>query len=240
MRFRCLKSSTLMCEREHADGIQTWVVGKHSLLSRHGIVHLESRGFHLLVPTKSSCLSLVFGVPFRYDRQVRYTLLRLVGNNETNHQWTCFYSQGRLDSSRSQTSEWYFRLIHQINLQFYSRWKLADFSFTSGALQSDKAYTSTAGRGTSGYRAPELLNQTIRTARKYSDMWSLGCMFYVHRNFQPITLPQLGNWIYLSDTPTQRRLSNWGILILMMALCLSTDPRPIIATNLSCFPRPLS
>jgi ankyrin repeat protein len=54
-------------------------------------------------------------------------------------------------------------------------WKLTDFGFTSDAMSAAK--TSLYGRGTSGYRAPELLNSEHHFSNR-SDMWALGCILH--------------------------------------------------------------
>jgi serine/threonine protein kinase len=59
-------------------------------------------------------------------------------------------------------------------------WKVADFGFASEGL-SREAYTSVLGRGTDGYRAPELVSidaLEIGKAGKPSDIWALGCIFF--------------------------------------------------------------
>jgi len=63
-------------------------------------------------------------------------------------------------------------------LVLYSRrhnvWKLADFGFTSEAA-SRILRTSNDGKGTNGYRAPELLTGVYNNK---VDIWSLGCILY--------------------------------------------------------------
>jgi len=56
-------------------------------------------------------------------------------------------------------------------------WKVADFGFTSEGLH-DKPYTSVYGRGTPGYRAPELLDNDKKVASRATDIWAFGCIFY--------------------------------------------------------------
>jgi len=55
-----------------------------------------------------------------------------------------------------------------------SNWKIADFGITSAAASS-KANPTMYARGTSGYRAPELL-QDEATFTTRVDIWSLGCI----------------------------------------------------------------
>ena len=63
----------------------------------------------------------------------------------------------------------------------YSRkdsvWKLADFGFTSEGTSRSFVY-SASGRGTPGYRAPELLSDTSSTFTNKVDIWSMGCILY--------------------------------------------------------------
>jgi eukaryotic-like serine/threonine-protein kinase len=59
-------------------------------------------------------------------------------------------------------------------------WKVADFGFATDGL-SREANTSFLGRGTDGYRAPELVSidaLEIGKAGKPSDIWALGCIFF--------------------------------------------------------------
>lgn len=60
----------------------------------------------------------------------------------------------------------------------YSRrsrcWKIADFGFTSAG--SSTLAQSIGGRGSVGYRAPELLS--VGEFSRSSDIWALGCILY--------------------------------------------------------------
>jgi serine/threonine protein kinase len=60
----------------------------------------------------------------------------------------------------------------------HATWKLADFGFTSEAVEPANADTNTYRRVTSGYRAPELADGRRRNATKSTDVWVLGCIFY--------------------------------------------------------------
>src|SRR5271163_3064502 len=70
---------------------------------------------------------------------------------------------------------------------FYSltarKWKVGDFGLTSEGF-SEMQKTTLYGRGTQGYRAPELLQRFDFEAEeksfysKKSDIWALGCVFY--------------------------------------------------------------
>ena len=55
-------------------------------------------------------------------------------------------------------------------------WKLADFGFSSDA-HSKTFVASSSSKGTSGYRAPELLEDTGHYNAKV-DIWALGCILY--------------------------------------------------------------
>jgi serine/threonine protein kinase len=55
-------------------------------------------------------------------------------------------------------------------------WKLTDFGFTSEAMSA--ARTSLYGRGTSGYRSPEIVGTEKPHYSNRSDIWALGCILY--------------------------------------------------------------
>jgi serine/threonine protein kinase len=57
-----------------------------------------------------------------------------------------------------------------------ARWKIADFAFTSEG-SSKRSRTSETGRGTEGFRAPELLREKCGYTNKV-DIWSLGCILH--------------------------------------------------------------
>ena len=57
-----------------------------------------------------------------------------------------------------------------------NKWKLTDFGICSEAT-SKKARPTAYSRGTSGYRAPELLVEEATFTNKV-DIWSLGCILY--------------------------------------------------------------
>jgi serine/threonine protein kinase len=56
-------------------------------------------------------------------------------------------------------------------------WKLADFGLTAEGT-SRSAHTSHSSRGTGGYRAPELLQESKATCNNKVDIWSVGCVLY--------------------------------------------------------------
>lgn len=55
-------------------------------------------------------------------------------------------------------------------------WKIADFGIS--AAGSDRAQTTQNARGTSGYRAPELLTGPKTTYTNKVDIWAIGCILY--------------------------------------------------------------
>jgi serine/threonine protein kinase len=57
-------------------------------------------------------------------------------------------------------------------------WKIADFGLTSNLKGDINApVTTELGRGTGGYRAPELLGEYSKYTHKV-DIWALGCILY--------------------------------------------------------------
>ena len=57
-------------------------------------------------------------------------------------------------------------------------WKLADFGFCKKGMSNEGISTS-RGRGTDGYRGPELVNdEQHRQYHKRSDIWAFGCIIY--------------------------------------------------------------
>jgi serine/threonine protein kinase len=56
-------------------------------------------------------------------------------------------------------------------------WKLADFGFSSEA-HSKSFQASSNSKGTSGYRAPELLQETGGHYNTKVDIWAAGCILY--------------------------------------------------------------
>jgi serine/threonine protein kinase len=56
-------------------------------------------------------------------------------------------------------------------------WKIADFGLTAEA-SSNRAHTTHYGRGTSGYRAPELLREDRPSFNKRVDIWGFGCIVF--------------------------------------------------------------
>jgi serine/threonine protein kinase len=58
------------------------------------------------------------------------------------------------------------------------QWKIADFGLTSHGTTTGASPT-VAGRGTSGYRAPELLRPDDNLSfNKKADIWSIGCILF--------------------------------------------------------------
>jgi len=58
-----------------------------------------------------------------------------------------------------------------------SSWKIADFGLVAQGT-SKTLRGSTGGRGTTGYRAPELLGQYTPQFNNKVDIWSIGCIVY--------------------------------------------------------------
>jgi serine/threonine protein kinase len=57
------------------------------------------------------------------------------------------------------------------------RWKIADFGISAEGT-SRRARTTHYARGTSSYRAPELLQESGSTFTNKVDIWALGCILY--------------------------------------------------------------
>lgn len=88
-----------------------------------------------------------------------------------------------LCASRFDPKKWYFQSILQItywDLVLYSHgkslWKLVDFGISVEA-NSTFSQATVYSRGTSGYRAPELLLEEATFTTRV-DMWNLGCILY--------------------------------------------------------------
>src|SRR6266516_2085287 len=56
-------------------------------------------------------------------------------------------------------------------------WKITDFGFTMEG-SSRRAHTTVYSRGTSSYRAPELIRETQSKYTNKVDMWAVGCILY--------------------------------------------------------------
>jgi serine/threonine protein kinase len=61
-------------------------------------------------------------------------------------------------------------------IQINDRWKIADFGLSAKA-ESKRAYTTVYSRGTSCYRAPELLAEHAAFTNRV-DIWALGCILH--------------------------------------------------------------
>jgi NIMA (never in mitosis gene a)-related kinase len=56
-------------------------------------------------------------------------------------------------------------------------WKITDFGLTAQG-ESQKANTTVYARGTSGYRAPEMIRGEHQTFTNKVDIWALGCLLF--------------------------------------------------------------
>ena len=83
--------------------------------------------------------------------------------------------------SEFEAFKWYLRITLVANaIVLYSltsnHWKLADFGFTA-AVRLSEMTTGVHAKGTQGYRAPEVL-QNSATFNQEADIWALGCIFH--------------------------------------------------------------
>lgn len=80
-------------------------------------------------------------------------------------------------------SSWRYEVMVFTNswLVLYSRndktWKIADFGLTSEDTSNALRFTELA-RGTSGYRAPEMLLEGNRSYNNKADIWAMGCILH--------------------------------------------------------------
>jgi serine/threonine protein kinase len=56
-------------------------------------------------------------------------------------------------------------------------WKIADFGFTTEG-SSTRIIMSATGRGTQGYRAPEMIGEEDSQFNSKVDIWAFGCIFF--------------------------------------------------------------
>src|SRR5271170_4973347 len=99
---------------------------------------------------------------------------------ERCRQRRCIHTFAADDSSRFETPKWFPPLLRELTiLVLYSRaqhgWKIADFGLTTEGT-SQKSYTTHYSRGTSSYRAPELVRSG--TYNNKVDIWAVGCILY--------------------------------------------------------------
>lgn len=90
--------------------------------------------------------------------------------------------------------------IHTNTLVLYcgrnETWKITDFGFTSDGMSSAK--TTLYGRGTTGYRAPDLLGQDSERPRfsNRSDIWALGCILHEIITGRPLFMHDFATFEY--------------------------------------------
>jgi serine/threonine protein kinase len=83
-------------------------------------------------------------------------------------------------SSRQTVAHLLLKIANWILVLFSKEsgsWKIADFGFTAECSSKFRDQSSKEGRGTDGYRAPELRNKFPRYSAM-TDVWSLGCVLY--------------------------------------------------------------
>jgi serine/threonine protein kinase len=68
-------------------------------------------------------------------------------------------------------------LIIVLFAQDVQLWKICDFGLTSKGT-STRGNSTQYARGKQGYRAPELLLESMQSFNKKVDIWSLGCIMY--------------------------------------------------------------
>jgi len=106
-----------------------------------------------------------------------------LGNYGGYNKWRCLYSREQRDSPRLKASQRYLS-IPSLIIVLYSlkdhTWKIADFGLTVEG-SSSIAQTTNYSRGTSGYRAPELLSEGTMSAIRYTnkvDIFAIGCILF--------------------------------------------------------------
>jgi len=146
---------------------------------RYGAMRFEFGGLYLarLDP------KLTYNCPLFHDNR----LMPYSGEDKSSgrdyercRQRRCIYTFAADDSSRFETSKWFPTFLRELTfLVLYSRaqhsWKIADFGLTTEGT-SQRSYTTHYSRGTSSYRAPELVRSG--TYNNKVDIWALGCILY--------------------------------------------------------------
>lgn len=99
---------------------------------------------------------------------------------DANHGRAKIPALSELGPQRLEARKWYIPLsVDRLNIVLYSRrdcvWKLADFGLASEGTSGTLHFSADA-KGTSGYRAPELIESQVYNNKV--DIWSLGCILY--------------------------------------------------------------
>jgi serine/threonine protein kinase len=99
------------------------------------------------------------------------------------HQRSELHPQPQRNSPRFETTQQYALFMQMLTNPsvLYSHgdqaWKIADFGLTTEGT-SGRAHTTHYSRGTSSYRAPELVEYDKRTYTNKVDIWAIGCILY--------------------------------------------------------------
>ena len=92
----------------------------------------------------------------------------------------CIHTPAQGSASRFETKQWYYTPLDDLTLVFFcgtdSNWKIGDFGLTRPGT-TVVAKTTLHGRGTAGYRAPEVLREDGRYTNKV-DIFALGCILF--------------------------------------------------------------
>lgn len=102
-------------------------------------------------------------------------------------------------------------------------WKLADFGFSSEA-DSKTLLTSNMGRGTTCYRAPELLSFDAVYNNKV-DIWSMGCILYELA---------VGRRVFKDDWAASEYKKSSGTLEIHLDENFSSQCKETITTHIMC------
>jgi serine/threonine protein kinase len=120
---------------------------------------------------------------FHQRRRTALESLANLEHYETNCKRRKAYTQSSRSAPRHQASQQYDPHSNKLSCLsvLYSgkdfTWKVADFGITS-EVASAKGRPTTSSKGTTGYRAPELLAFPTAVYTNKVDIWSLGCILY--------------------------------------------------------------
>lgn len=108
-------------------------------------------------------------------------------HHERHRERSGIYTPAKRDPPGLEAPERYgtLKLVSNCSLVLYARdnnWKIADFGLTAEG-STKRAHTTRYSRGTSGYRAPELVIELIddQVNHRYTnkvDVWAMGCILY--------------------------------------------------------------